>query len=102
MIVQAEVSLYPLRTSRIGKIVATFVAGLSRPGLAISKGNMSTVVEGEVSDVLAAVNAAFVSAASTHAVVMALKISNACPSGDLAEPGYHFVAGDHHNPGKKE
>jgi len=79
MIVQVEVSLYPLGTTAIGETIDAFIDRLSRPGVDIAKGNMSTTLGGELSDVFAALNAAYEQAAHVGASVMVLKMSNACP-----------------------
>jgi uncharacterized protein YqgV (UPF0045/DUF77 family) len=79
MIVQVEVSLYPLETAEIGKIIDAFIGRLSRPGLRITQGNMSTSIEGEMLDAFQALNEAFGQVASSNAVVMSVRMSNACP-----------------------
>jgi uncharacterized protein YqgV (UPF0045/DUF77 family) len=79
MMIQVEVSLYPLGTTAIGEAIDAFVEQLSRPGVNIVKGNMSTMLDGELSAVFAALKAAFEQATNTGASVMVLKMSNACP-----------------------
>ena len=46
MIVRVEASLYPLGTPEIGETIERFIDRLSRPGLDIVRGNMSTQIEG--------------------------------------------------------
>jgi uncharacterized protein YqgV (UPF0045/DUF77 family) len=79
MIVQVEASLYPLGTPEIGKSIEMFIGRLSRPGLNIVRGNMSTQIEGDMHEVFPALSEAFESVASSSAVVLSIKISNACP-----------------------
>lgn len=81
MNVQAEVSLYPLRTNEIGKAIKDFVAGLEGAGLTVYEGNMSSTVVGDVDDVFLTLGRAFKAAAADNQVVLVLKVSNACPSG---------------------
>ncbi len=78
MIVQVEVSLYPLGMPELGKTINAFIERLARPGLNAVKGNMSTIIEGELSEVFDALNEAFAHCAKDNAVVMVLKMSNAC------------------------
>ncbi len=80
MNIQAEVSLYPLRTLEIGGAINDFVDELSRAGLTVREGDMSTVLSGGVGEVFAAVEKAFSKAADADNVVLILKASNACPS----------------------
>jgi len=80
MIVQVEASLYPLGTPEIGEAVEMFIDRLSCPGLNITKGNMSTLIEGELREVFPALSEAFEQVATSNAVVLSIKMSNACPS----------------------
>ena len=83
MNVQAEVSLYPLRTHEIGNAIARFVECLRRPGVDLEVGPMSSRVWGEPKDLFDALRDAFVLLAEEHQVVLTVKASNACPE-DLA------------------
>jgi uncharacterized protein YqgV (UPF0045/DUF77 family) len=87
MIVQAEISVYPLGTESIGETVNTFINSMSRSKLNISRGTMSTNFSGEASDIFSALNSAFVQIADNNAVVLVLKVSNACPLRDITLPG---------------
>lgn len=80
MIIQVEASLYPLGTSEIGKAINQFVERLSCPQLTITKGNMSTLIEGDLREVFPSLQEAFDTVAASNAVVLCLKISNACPT----------------------
>jgi len=77
--VQAEVSLYPLRTSKLSEPLETFWRALLREDIDIESGTMSTRIAGESDSIFAAVRTAFGLAAAEHDVVMVLKMSNACP-----------------------
>ena len=79
MFIQAEISLYPLGTANLDTAIGSFIDALSRPGVFVAPGNMSTVVEGEMADVFEALQAAMTAASEQDHVVMVLKMSNACP-----------------------
>jgi len=85
MNIQAELSVYPLQTTRMGEVIDSFVNGLERAGLSVHKGNMSTTLTGDAGAVFAAVGEAFASAAESDEVVLVMKASNACPSPDEAK-----------------
>ncbi len=80
MIVQAEVSLYPLRTHSLSEPIGEFLESLSRPGLEVEAGRMSSRLTGESELVFAALTAAFANAAGEHHVVLTVTVSNACPA----------------------
>jgi len=85
MIVQAEVSLYPLRTPSLAGPIAVFLERLRHAGLEIEAGPMSSRVVGEGDQVFTALADAFDHVATDHHVVLSVKVSNACPvSGDAA------------------
>jgi len=79
MNIQAEVSLYPLRTLSTGGAIEKFVAHLDSAGLDVRMGSMSTRVAGDAADVFDALGEAFATAADEHQVVLTAKFSNACP-----------------------
>lgn len=81
MVVQAEISLYPLKTESLSGPIEEFCGLLKRPGLKIETGPMSTRVKGEAAEVFDALREAFVQSAHSGPVVMALKVSNTCPGG---------------------
>ncbi len=81
MNVQAEVSLYPLRTPNLGTSINRFLGELQVDELTIQPGTMSSIVEGEVETVFAKLGKAFRDAAEKEQIVLILKISNACPRG---------------------
>jgi uncharacterized protein YqgV (UPF0045/DUF77 family) len=79
MRVQAEVSLYPLRTRELSGPIGTFCEGLRSHGLAVQTRSMSTFATGEAGDLFAALREGFEGLAQEHELVMDVKISNACP-----------------------
>jgi uncharacterized protein YqgV (UPF0045/DUF77 family) len=86
MTVQAEASLYPLRTERVGEAVEGFVRQLRRAGLTVRQGAMSTTVSADLDAVFGAMARAFATVADGAQVVLVLKVSNACPA-DAAQRG---------------
>ena len=85
MMIQAEVSLYPLRTDEIGITIESFTGDLKDAGLAVREEAMSTKLAGDVDRVFAALGEAFQHVANDHPVVLVLKASNACPTGSNVE-----------------
>ncbi|MFA4944793.1 MAG: YkoF family thiamine/hydroxymethylpyrimidine-binding protein [Lentisphaeria bacterium] len=85
MNVQAEISLYPLRTNELGQAIGNFLGELKAAGLTVQPGNMSSVVAGEAGAIFSAVAAAFKAAAENGQVVLVMKVSNACPPGATTE-----------------
>lgn len=79
MKVQAEISLYPLRTTSLSKPIEKFCRSLEESGCEVSPGAMSTRVSGETDTLFDALRRAFQAAADDGQIVMTLKISNACP-----------------------
>ena len=85
MNVQAEISLYPLRTNDLGHAIEEFLGEPTTAGLTVQPGNMSSTVAGDVDTVFLSVCRAFKTAAANGPVVLVMKVSNACPSGDAAK-----------------
>lgn len=85
MRVQAEVSLYPLRTRKLSGPVTEFCQVLRSRGLHAETRSMSTFVVGESERLFEALKEGFEVLARRNEVVMDLKISNTCP--DTAEQG---------------
>jgi uncharacterized protein YqgV (UPF0045/DUF77 family) len=79
MIVQAEVSLYPLRTEKLSRPIEAFCRLLTEAGLEIRPGPMSSYVLGDSTVIFPALQQAFKHIADKNEIVMTLKISNACP-----------------------
>jgi uncharacterized protein YqgV (UPF0045/DUF77 family) len=81
MKVQAEVSLYPLRTASLSGAIDAFAGRVRRAGLSIETGPMSSRVAGECGGLFRALGEAFEAAGREAQVVLAVKVSNACPGG---------------------
>jgi len=79
MKVQAEVSLYPLRTQDVGGVVEGFIRRLRDQGIDLIIGPMSTRISGESKQVFDALRDGFAQVAEEHQVVLTVKASNACP-----------------------
>ena len=85
MNVQAEISLYPLRTNDLGRGIGMFLSALKAAGLSVQPGNMSSTVTGDADAVFSAVGAAFKAAVGNGQGVLVMKVSNACPVGQATE-----------------
>jgi uncharacterized protein YqgV (UPF0045/DUF77 family) len=79
MIIQAEVSLYPLRTPDVSEAIDRFLDDLKEPHLEVTTGAMSTRVVGESKAIFQTMSRAFTGVSEDGQVVLVLKISNACP-----------------------
>jgi uncharacterized protein YqgV (UPF0045/DUF77 family) len=79
MTVQAEISLYPLRTPHLSQAVDSFTAALRDAGLKVATGTMSSLIEGDADALFTALGHAFSATADRAQVVLVLKVSNACP-----------------------
>lgn len=79
-VITAQVSLYPLRRESIGPIIREAVRVFRRRGLNTRMGEMSTLMWGEEQAVFAALQEAFHRATEHGEAVMAVTLSNACPS----------------------
>jgi len=85
MIIQAEVSLYPLRTNEIGGAIESFVGNLEQQDMKVVSGSMSTRISGDSKSVFAALAESFDKIADQGEVVLIAKVSNACPLERAAE-----------------
>jgi uncharacterized protein YqgV (UPF0045/DUF77 family) len=77
--ITAQVSLYPLRQTRLSHAIAAALEIFRTHRLEVTPGAMSTVVSGNDNAVFAALQAAFRRAAEAGDVVMIVTFSNACP-----------------------
>jgi uncharacterized protein YqgV (UPF0045/DUF77 family) len=77
--IAAQVSLYPLRTERLGPVIDRAIAAFERHGLVVQPGAMSTVIAGDGDAVFAALRDAFDAATADGEAVMVVTISNGCP-----------------------
>jgi uncharacterized protein YqgV (UPF0045/DUF77 family) len=76
--VSAQVSVYPLRQARLGPAVEAFLNGLRTRDVAVETGPASTVVEGELDAVFAALRDGFAAAVETGECALVVTLSNAC------------------------
>ena len=79
-LVSAQVSLYPLRQSRLGPAVSKALDAFRARGLDVRTGTMSTVIAGDSDTVFEGLKAAFDSAAALGDIVMVASVSNCCPA----------------------
>lgn len=79
MNIQAEVSLYPLRTEELAGPIEMFCQALVGSGLRVQRGPMSARVAGECASVFAGLGQAFAEVAEASEVVLVAKVSNSCP-----------------------
>jgi len=87
MKIQAEVSLYPLRTKELSSPIDAFYRSMSGTGITLDPGRMSTLVSGDSARVFEAIQRAFSEAAEEYQVVLVVKLSNACPEREKAADG---------------
>jgi len=80
MIVQAEISLYPLRTEKPGMAIKKFIGDLKDSSLEVKTGPMSSQIVGELTEVFSILSNAFADTVANCQAVLTLKVSNACPS----------------------
>ena len=83
MKVQAEISIYPLRTKSVSEPIKEFCEILYANGLETKITSMSTFISGESKDLFKACDEVFKQLTQKYEIVMNMKISNACP---LDEP----------------
>jgi uncharacterized protein YqgV (UPF0045/DUF77 family) len=76
MIVQAEISLYPLQEPELAPAIYAFVRRLERAGLRVEVGAMSSVVSGESEALFAALREAYESACADGTRVLVVKFLN--------------------------
>ncbi|MCC6697073.1 MAG: hypothetical protein IT365_15710 [Candidatus Hydrogenedentes bacterium] len=79
MTIQAEVSLYPLRTEHLNPALERFLTGLEDHAVGMTRGPMSTHISGGTAEVFSALADAFSGVAEEYQAVLVLKLSNACP-----------------------
>jgi uncharacterized protein YqgV (UPF0045/DUF77 family) len=79
MKIQAELSLYPLKTEELAPSIEDFRRALAQKGISINPGPMSTVVSGESGALFRAISKSFEKVAKRNQIVLIAKFSNACP-----------------------
>ena len=90
MIVQAEVSLYPLRTEQLGRPIDNFIRSIKTSSVELKMGTMSTQISGEIGEVFSALSNAFGNVTAQCEAVLVMKVSNACPA--CVEPAAGIVS----------
>jgi len=80
MRVQAQVSLYPLRTQKLSGRVEEFCRVLRSHGLHVETGSMSTFITGESKELFDVLREGFEVLAQRNEIVIDCKISNTCPN----------------------
>jgi len=79
MVVSVEISLYPLGQDSENAI-DVFIKLLSESKqLSVEPGKMSTIITGELSEIMATLNTSMEKVFEKSAAVFNLKISNCCP-----------------------
>jgi uncharacterized protein YqgV (UPF0045/DUF77 family) len=81
----AQISVYPLRQTRLSPAIDETVRLCQSHGLTVRPGPMSTLVAGDDDELFTALKAALRNAAAQGDVVMVVTLSNACqhqPAGD--------------------
>jgi uncharacterized protein YqgV (UPF0045/DUF77 family) len=79
MKIQAELSLYPLKTKELAPSIEAFLRALARRGISIDPGPMSTVVSGESGILFPAISGSFKKVAELNEILLIAKFSDACP-----------------------
>lgn len=79
MQVQAEISVYPLRTDTMSEGILAFKQILESSGLETRMNSMSTFVTGEPRRLFDACGQAFEKVASEYQLALVMKVSSACP-----------------------
>ena len=79
MKIQAEISLYPLRTPNLTELIESFIRHLRQRNLEVEMGTMSSRISGECKDLFPALGIAFEEVADEGEIVLIVKVSNACP-----------------------
>ena len=82
MRVQAQVSIYPLKTKSLTEPIEAFCDALRGYDLKVETQSMNTLISGESDAVFSAIARSFEMLADQYRIVMDLKISNACPDID--------------------
>jgi len=77
--VQAQISIYPLKTNSLSEPIEQFCGILKNRGLKVQTRAMDSLVVGESDAIFISVQKAFEQIAEKYDVAMDFKISNACP-----------------------
>jgi uncharacterized protein YqgV (UPF0045/DUF77 family) len=79
MKVQAQVSIYPLKTESLSLPVDEFCRILRSNGVEVRKEAMSSFITGKSEVIFRSVRQAFEALAHKHDLVIDFKVSNSCP-----------------------
>jgi uncharacterized protein YqgV (UPF0045/DUF77 family) len=79
MKVQAQISIYPLKTKSLSEPIDEFCRILKGRGLKVKTQTMGSLVLGESDIIFKSVQEAFEQLTQRYQIVMSMKISNACP-----------------------
>ena len=79
MKVQAQISIYPLKTKSLSEPIEEFCRILKNKGLKVQTRTMDSFVVGGSDAIFESVREAFEQIAKKYDVAMDFKISNACP-----------------------
>lgn len=79
MMVQAEVTIYPLRIAHLSGPINKFRSILESRGIEVHTGPLSTSLAGESQALFTALQQAFEVVAEEGQLALIIKISNACP-----------------------
>jgi uncharacterized protein YqgV (UPF0045/DUF77 family) len=79
MKVQAQISIYPLKTKSLSEPIDEFCRILKGRGLEVQTQTMGSLVLGESDIIFKSVQEAFEQLTQRYQIVMSMKISNACP-----------------------
>jgi len=79
MFLAAQVSMYPLRQSRLSPAIDEALGIFKQHDLEVTLGAMSSVVSGDDEALFAAIKEVFQQISEQGEVVMIITLSNACP-----------------------
>ncbi len=78
MKVSAQLSLYPLETCEMNDAVMKGISALDDFDVTVDVGSMSTVIIGQMPEVMSAISKLFEATAKTHKTVLNITLSNSC------------------------
>ena len=78
--ITAEISLYPLGAGNASESIDGFIDALTKRGLTVRVGAMSSYIEGEADVVFDALKDAFGDIARKNPIVLSVTVSNTCPA----------------------
>ena len=78
MKVSAQLCIYPLETNEVNDAVMDAVSVLDDFDVSVTVGSMSTVIFGEISEVMSAISKLFEVTAKNHKTVLNVTLSNSC------------------------